>query len=543
MLTAAIYARKSTDQVADADAKSVAMQVAAAQAFAKAKGWTVSGVYVDDKISGAETKRLRDRNRLLARLGTPEQPKVILMRDASRFSRSDGDEAFGELKRIAQTGVEVWFYQEDKPFRHGTFGDNVVGFVRAEMNAEYRRQISRWVTDAMVRKAQAGHVCGGRVFGYDNLRVNGHVERRINPAQAAIVRRIFDLSAKGWGYQRIAHALNADQVPAPRPTAAKSAGWNGAGVSHVLHRPIYRGHVVWNRSKRRDATGQVHVHARPEADWLTQDRPELRIVTDALWHTVHRRLTSQRTEYDRLNPRRPYARDQNSAYLLTGFARCVCGAGLHRRKQDRAGGAFVNTYACTGRYNKGPQACPHADQWPMADLDRAVLTSILGEALGPALVDRVFATAKRRFEQTAQPNHAAQLERALAAVERELARMTTAIASGAGEVPALVARLRTTEAKRRALVVEVEQARQTRPAPRWRDVEAGMRQRLADWRSTLAGKVATVRDGFRQLLTTPIRCTPCVVNGFRAIRFEGRIGLAAIFGGELVTNLQTPKGS
>ena len=120
------------------------------------------------------------------------------MRDASRFSRRDGDEAFGELKRLAQAGVEIWFYQDGDALhvRH-TSADNVVGFVRAEMNAEYRRQIAKWTQEAMVRKAKAGHVTGGRVFGYDNVRVDGHVERRINEPEADVVRRIFDLCAAG----------------------------------------------------------------------------------------------------------------------------------------------------------------------------------------------------------------------------------------------------------------------------------------------------------------------------------------------------------
>jgi hypothetical protein len=39
----------------------------------------------------------------------------------------------------------------------------------------------------MVRKAQAGHVTGGRVFGYDNVMVSGHVERRSNEPQADVV--------------------------------------------------------------------------------------------------------------------------------------------------------------------------------------------------------------------------------------------------------------------------------------------------------------------------------------------------------------------
>jgi hypothetical protein len=36
---------------------------------------------------------------------------------------------------------------------------------------------------------------------------------------------------------------------------------------------------------------------------------------------------------------------------------------------------------------------------------------------------------------------------------------------------------------------------------------------------------------FRQFLTTPIVLTPCVERGYRAIRIEGRLGLAAVVSG------------
>ena len=168
-MVAAIYARKSTEQMgADSDAKSVARQIENARAFAASKGWKVPDVHIysDDAISDAETRKLVNRQRLLDTLsGTHPPVRVLVMRDASRFSRRDGDEAFGELKRLAQAGVEIWFYQDGTRFSFGTFGDNVVGFVRAVMNAEYRRQIARRTQEAMLRKAKAGHVTGGAVFG------------------------------------------------------------------------------------------------------------------------------------------------------------------------------------------------------------------------------------------------------------------------------------------------------------------------------------------------------------------------------------------
>ena len=82
----------------------------------------------------------------------------------------------------------------------------------------------------MLRKAQAGHVTGGRVFGYDNVEVladgkRSHVERRINEAEAAVVRRIFELSASGAGLTRIAKTLNAEGAPAPRPQQGRPTGW------------------------------------------------------------------------------------------------------------------------------------------------------------------------------------------------------------------------------------------------------------------------------------------------------------------------------
>src|SRR5439155_26640839 len=93
-MIAAIYARKSTEQNgADAEAKSVARQIEGARAFAAAKGWIVADahVYADDAVSGAEVKRLVNRQRLLDVISAGPPFQVLIMRDSSRFSRRDGD--------------------------------------------------------------------------------------------------------------------------------------------------------------------------------------------------------------------------------------------------------------------------------------------------------------------------------------------------------------------------------------------------------------------------------------------------------------------
>ena len=83
-----------------------------------------------------------------------------------------------------------------------------------------REQALLQTYDAMQRKARAGHVTGGRTFGYDNVDVTDgtgrrlRVERRINDTEAAVVRQIFERRSRGEGIITIAKRLNAAGAPA-----------------------------------------------------------------------------------------------------------------------------------------------------------------------------------------------------------------------------------------------------------------------------------------------------------------------------------------
>src|SRR5262245_59832063 len=91
---------------------------------------------------------------------------------------------------------------------------------------ELEREKARQRTyDAMIRKARAGHVTGGRVFGYDNVPSDtGGKVRVINEAEAAIVREIFDRCIRGQGRRAIALALNDVRAPSPRSQQGRPQG-------------------------------------------------------------------------------------------------------------------------------------------------------------------------------------------------------------------------------------------------------------------------------------------------------------------------------
>ncbi|MCH2279877.1 MAG: recombinase family protein, partial [Vicinamibacterales bacterium] len=80
-----------------------------------------------------------------------------------------------------------------------------------------------------------------------------------------MVREIFELCAGGEGLKGVAKRLNAAGAPAPRAQQGRRSGWAPSSVREVLHRSLYRGEIVWNRTKKRDAWGQKRRHARPEA--------------------------------------------------------------------------------------------------------------------------------------------------------------------------------------------------------------------------------------------------------------------------------------
>src|SRR5262249_17765265 len=151
----------------------------------------------------------------------------------------------------------------------------------------------------------------------------------------------------------ITYKLNEEAAPCPRPQQERPAGWAPASVREVLHRALYRGQVVYNRSEKRDRFGKAHQHARPEADWITTPAPHLRIVDEELWKAAHARLAETRALYLKHTDGKSWghpARGTESKYLLVGLARCgVCGAGVSVRSRNH-GSQRAFFYTCTANH-------------------------------------------------------------------------------------------------------------------------------------------------------------------------------------------------
>ena len=163
-MIAAVYARKSTDQSAVADeAKSVRRQIDHAKAYAAGKGWTAPDerIYIDDGVSGAEFANRPGFVRLMAALKPRAPFQVLIMSEESRLGREAIETAYA-LKQLITAGVRVFFYLEDRARTLDSPTDKIMLSLATYADELEREKARQRVTDAMQRKAKAGHVCGGR---------------------------------------------------------------------------------------------------------------------------------------------------------------------------------------------------------------------------------------------------------------------------------------------------------------------------------------------------------------------------------------------
>ena len=105
------------------------------------------------------------------------------------------------------------------------------------------------------------------------------------PAEAAIIRRIFQEIAEGRGFSRIAKGLNAEAVPCPAP----GRGWATSGVRELVLRTCTAAASSGARLRWVDRGGTKVKQDVPASEWLVLERPELRIVGEDLWRAAHAR--------------------------------------------------------------------------------------------------------------------------------------------------------------------------------------------------------------------------------------------------------------
>ena len=203
----------------------------------------------------------------------PRPPfQVLIMSEESRLGREAIETAYA-LKQLITAGVRVFFYLEDRERTLDSPIEKVMLSLQTMADEMEREKARQRATTRMGRKARAGPRHRRPVLRLrqraDRRRERRTLARRAAHQRARGRRRAADLRARGDGYgQRIAKLLNAEGTPAPRAQQGRPRAWVPTSVHEVLFRPLYRGEMVWNQTRKRDRWGQQRTSDRPEGEWI-----------------------------------------------------------------------------------------------------------------------------------------------------------------------------------------------------------------------------------------------------------------------------------
>jgi len=512
-MRAAVYVRKSTAQDGRAEAeKSVAEQERACRALIDLKGWTLDAehVYADDATSGALFGESRPGfHRLLEAIKAGTKSKrlpfdVLVTYDGDRLGRDRVRTDYHAVE-ILDAGIRIFFANGEERIVNNATDSFILSAKGYAAEVERERAVER-TRDALRAKAKAGHLTGSVAFGYDVVIVGTHKELVVNPAQAEIVRRLFSWSAEGYGgIPHLAHRMNVEY-----PGVRK---WSATGIRDMLHNRLYVGQITYGRKRKTVKGGKTVTLTTPEAEWITAERPELRIIEDALWQKVQQRHAETFKTYLRGQKGRLSGRPEMTAskYLLSGMVECgVCGGRMVVWSGSKH--SPIRYLKCWRRKARGPEACANHRSVPLQALTDKVIEHFRSDVLTPERVEQIgrdlAADAATSPEKIAAVR--AQLDTEARQLDTEIARFVAAIAKG-GPADSVMAAIHQAEAAKQSVEARRAALESTQRAiAGWKATGHDKRVSalLGDWRAALMGEPVVARQVLRKLLVGHIVVNP-----------------------------------
>ena len=244
----------------------------------------------------------------------------------------------------------------------------------------------------------------------------------------------------------------------------------------------------------------------------------LRIVEDDLWQRVKERLDRSAGLYARqVNGKllsRPRLKDE-SAYLLTGFARCsVCGGPVGtdlRGHGSRNNRQHIPNYACLDHKRRGATICTNRVGIPQEALDGAVLNAVC-DVLDEGVLDRAvdLAFAELTAGVTEQRARHAELEGELSAIQTRIDRLLDALADGSVPRDEVAVRLNAEKVRKDALTSERARlsGMLTVADLDTEKIKADLHSKVSDVKGLLGRQVPQARQMLRKLLADKIDIEP-----------------------------------
>jgi len=376
------YSRYSSAQQRDV---SIEQQQRDIRAFAEREGYTIVHEYADHAKSGFHNIENRTEFMSMIQASATGAFDTVIAWKVDRFGRNRRESAIYK-GQLADNGVSVVYAME--PIPDGAAGVLTEGMLEA-LAEWYSRTISENTKRGLHDNAIKGLYNGHLAYGYDRTPDNRF---SVNEAEAAIVRRIFDLYSQGHSFADIVRAMEADGI-----MSKCGKPFQKSTVLYILRNENYIGVYHWS--------GVRIEGAMP------------RIIDDDLFEQCQ----AMRKKTFRHKEKAP------EPYYLSGKCTCgLCGApiyghygsGRNHKRYLYYVCSNVKSHQCTARYNH------------KRDLEAPLFDFIFNKILNKSTITRYVRMIYNVLKANQKTSPAQKLEAELKDVTRKIDNITRAICDG-----------------------------------------------------------------------------------------------------------------
>lgn len=407
----AAYCRVSTDS--DEQATSYEMQVEHyTEYISKNPGWELAGIYADDGISGTNTKKREDFNRMIEDCMAGKIDFVI-SKSISRFARNTLD-CLQYIRQLKDKGIAV-FFEKENINTMDTKGELLLT-IMASLAQQESESLSQNVKLGLQFRYQAGkvQVNHNRFLGYTKDDDGNLI---IEPTEAAVIKRIYREYLEGASYRDICNGLMADGIL----TGASKKKWIPSTIHKILSNEKYIGDALLQKTittNLLEKKREINNGLAPQ--YYVEDSHEAIIPRDLFMRVQEEmvRRANLRSGEDG-KKKRIYS----SKYALSSLCTCEKCGDIYRRIAWNNRGKKYTVWRCCTRVEHGPGEC-NAPTIQETDLQAAVMKAI-NKVVGQK--STVIANLETILEQTVvcADEELAELDEKIKAVQLELVDRAT----------------------------------------------------------------------------------------------------------------------
>lgn len=303
--------------------------------------WELYEVFADEGISGTNTKKRKEFNRMIA-CAKDGRFDIIITKEISRFARNTLDSIY-YTRDLKKHGIAVIFMNDGINTMDGDAELRLA--IMSSIAQEESRKTSERVKWGQKRQMEQGVVFGRSMLGYDVK--DGKMT--INEEGAGIVRLIFDKFAnEGKGTHVIARELNEAGIP---PLRIKS--WSNTVILRIIKNEKYCGDLVQKKTITPDFLSHEKKCNHGEEEFVIIRDHHEPIISHELFEKANKLLDSRALSQE------GKAKHSNR-YPFSGKIKCgKCGSSFVARYKTRKDGSQYKAWRC---YEAATHGSPHIDK-------------------------------------------------------------------------------------------------------------------------------------------------------------------------------------